>query len=108
LGRDFEQARRRTLEALDEFVIYGVDTTLPFHKSALNTERFIQGDIDTGFVESSGTVGHRVIEDPTDEEFAVAAFLFARSRSPKILVGQGKTPRPSWTKQNKERFVDAL
>ncbi len=38
--------------ALDEFVIEGVHTTIPFHRQLLLDERFCAGDFDTRFLES--------------------------------------------------------
>ncbi len=45
-------AIQKMLRALDEFVIEGVKTTIPFHQQLLKDERFIQGDFDTQFLES--------------------------------------------------------
>jgi acetyl-CoA carboxylase biotin carboxylase subunit len=50
-GRDREEALARMKRALDEFVIEGIKTTIPFHKKVLNDPDFIKGDFNTGFVE---------------------------------------------------------
>jgi acetyl-CoA/propionyl-CoA carboxylase, biotin carboxylase, biotin carboxyl carrier protein len=50
-GEDREQARRRMLRALDEFVIEGVPTTIPFHRLAMNDPAFVAGDVSTVLVE---------------------------------------------------------
>ena len=50
-GEDREQARRRMLRALDEFVIEGVPTTIPFHKLAMQHPAFVRGDVSTILVE---------------------------------------------------------
>jgi acetyl-CoA/propionyl-CoA carboxylase biotin carboxyl carrier protein len=50
-GEDREQARRRMLRALDEFVIEGVPTTIPFHRLAMLDAAFIAGDVSTTLVE---------------------------------------------------------
>jgi acetyl-CoA/propionyl-CoA carboxylase biotin carboxyl carrier protein len=50
-GEDREQARRRMLRALDEFVIEGVPTTIPFHRLAMLDADFIAGDVSTTLVE---------------------------------------------------------
>ena len=45
-------AIQKMLRALDEFVIEGVQTTIPFHQQLLKNEQFIQGDFDTQFLET--------------------------------------------------------
>jgi len=50
-GRDREEAIARMRRALEEFVIEGVKTTIPFHQRILENERFRKGDFYTGFVE---------------------------------------------------------
>jgi acetyl-CoA carboxylase biotin carboxylase subunit len=50
-GKDREEARRRALRALDEFVLDGVKSTIPFHQIVLNHPEFVKGKFDTRFVE---------------------------------------------------------
>ncbi|UWG97013.1 acetyl-CoA carboxylase biotin carboxylase subunit [Dehalobacter sp. DCM] len=49
-GRDRNEALCRMRRALDEFIIEGIDTNIEFLFQILNNERFIQADIDTGFI----------------------------------------------------------
>ncbi len=51
-GRSREEAIQRMQRALDEFVIEGIDTTIPFHRRVLNHEAFIKGDFNTRFLEN--------------------------------------------------------
>jgi len=51
-GKDREEALTRTERALDEFVIEGIKTTIPFHKFMLKQPTFRSGNADTDFVES--------------------------------------------------------
>ena len=44
---------RRAKRALDEYVIAGVDTTIPAHLQILSDDRFLSGDISTRLVEDS-------------------------------------------------------
>ncbi|MCH8030744.1 MAG: acetyl-CoA carboxylase biotin carboxylase subunit [Bacteroidetes bacterium] len=46
-----ERAISRMLRALNEFVIEGVKTTIPFHQQLLMDERFRAGDFDTKFLD---------------------------------------------------------
>lgn len=50
-GMDRDEALRRSRRALEEFIIDGVSTTIPFHQEVLNHPDFIAGDYDTHFVE---------------------------------------------------------
>ena len=45
------QAIARMLRALDEFVIEGIWTTIPFHQAVLRSEEFRKGDFGTDFLE---------------------------------------------------------
>ncbi len=45
-----EAAIRRARRCLDEFVIEGVRTNIPFHRRLLADRRFLAGEFDTGFV----------------------------------------------------------
>ncbi|WP_339250498.1 acetyl-CoA carboxylase biotin carboxylase subunit [Sporosarcina sp. FSL W8-0480] len=46
-----EEAVARMKRALDEFIIEGVETTVPFHYNLMNNEVFKSGDFDTKFLE---------------------------------------------------------
>ena len=46
----FRSARAR--RALDEFVIEGIATTIPFHQRVLDNEVFLAGDATTDFIET--------------------------------------------------------
>jgi acetyl-CoA carboxylase, biotin carboxylase subunit len=46
-----EEAIERMKRALDEFVIDGVATTIPFHQKLLNHEKFVSGEFNTKFLE---------------------------------------------------------
>jgi len=50
-GEDRDQARRRMLRALGEFVIEGVPTTIPFHRLAMLDPAFASGEVTTVLVE---------------------------------------------------------
>ncbi|HHM01738.1 MAG TPA: acetyl-CoA carboxylase biotin carboxylase subunit [Caldithrix abyssi] len=50
-GADRAEALSRMNRALNEFVIEGVKTTLPFHAKLINHRKFIEADFDTGFLD---------------------------------------------------------
>jgi acetyl-CoA carboxylase biotin carboxylase subunit len=51
-GSDRTDAIDRMRSALDEFVIEGIKTTIPFHKALMRNERFRAGEFDTKFLET--------------------------------------------------------
>jgi len=50
-GNNRAEAITKMRRALDEFIIEGIKTTIPFHKKVLNNPEFINGNFDTNFVE---------------------------------------------------------
>lgn len=50
-GSTREEAILRARHVLDQFIIEGVPTTIPFLRRIVDDERFVAGDVDTGFVE---------------------------------------------------------
>lgn len=51
-ARNRGEAIRRLNRALDEFVIEGIKTTIPFHKFVINTPEFVEGNFNTHFIEN--------------------------------------------------------
>jgi acetyl-CoA carboxylase biotin carboxylase subunit len=52
VARTREEAISKMRRALDEFVIEGVKTTIPFHKKLMNDPNYLKGDYTTKFMES--------------------------------------------------------
>ena len=50
-GENRAHAIERARRALDEFVVEGIKTTIPFHLQVLEDERFVSGNFDTGFLD---------------------------------------------------------
>ncbi len=46
-----EDAVAKMRQALDEFVVEGIKTNIPFHRRILNAPRFLNSDYDTNFIE---------------------------------------------------------
>lgn len=67
-GEDRGKAIEKMKKSLISFRISGIPTTIPFHISALNDERFIKGDYDTSFIEKLKPFSSR------DGEMAAAIF----------------------------------
>ncbi len=47
-----EDAIKRMIVALDEFIIEGIQTTIPFHKKVMKDERFRSSNFDTTFIDT--------------------------------------------------------
>jgi len=50
-GQNRNHALARGRRALEEFVIEGIKTTIPFHLKVLEDRRFLSGNFDTGFLD---------------------------------------------------------
>jgi acetyl-CoA carboxylase biotin carboxylase subunit len=50
-GKDREEAITRLRRSLNEFVIEGIKTTIPFHRKLIDHKDFQSGNFDTGFLE---------------------------------------------------------
>lgn len=50
-GSSRQEAIARMRHALDEIVIEGIPTTIPFHQKIMDNKKFIKGDISTHFIE---------------------------------------------------------
>ncbi|WP_457569212.1 acetyl-CoA carboxylase biotin carboxylase subunit [Desulfurobacterium sp.] len=70
-GRNWDEVIRRSRRALDEFVIRGVPTTIPFFKKILNDPEFIHGKFDTSFIDRK-IKEFTFIKEPDPEILALA------------------------------------
>lgn len=50
-GENRNEARRRMYQALKEYVVTGIKTTIPFHQKIVEDDVFISGKFNTGFIE---------------------------------------------------------
>lgn len=50
-GMDREEAIARMKRALNEFIIEGVETTIPFHLKVLENKNYLKGNVTTSFIE---------------------------------------------------------
>lgn len=114
-GTNRLDAIQRMRRALDEFIITGVKTTIPFHQFVFSHKEFVAGKHDTGFVERhfsgdaselSGLVGDSSIEDA-----AVAAALGYYMAKSKVLAastdeGGGLTPWETASRRDRTNFKE--
>ena len=52
-GKTREEAIARTRRALNEYIIEGIETTIPFHQLVLKNESFIKGELSTSFIDDN-------------------------------------------------------
>ena len=52
-GRDRDQAIRSMQDALANFTVSGVDTTIPFHRFIMKNPDYLTGQVNTGWIENS-------------------------------------------------------
>lgn len=52
-GKTRQEAIARMKNALNEFIIEGVKTTIPFHKLVLSKRQFLRGNVTTSFIENN-------------------------------------------------------
>jgi len=50
-GRDFNEARVRMRNALDEFTIEGINTTIPLYKTIMDDPNFLKGELSTDYLD---------------------------------------------------------
>jgi pyruvate carboxylase subunit A len=50
-GKDRNEAIERMRRALYEYVIVGVKTNIPFHMAVMENPRYIEGELETGFID---------------------------------------------------------
>lgn len=88
-ARSRDDAIRRMARALDELVVTGVDTSVPFHRRLMGELDFVNGDLSIRFVEEHP----RLLDGPVEEDLTAAVVAVAllehdrRGRHPIPRVG---------------------
>jgi len=104
-GRDREEAIARMGRALSEYWITGIRNTISFHSRAIHDPRFVQGAIDTAFIEETKV---RPTSERLAELAAMAGAAFTLSNEEKkeerILEGRPGRENP-WKIQGR---IEAL
>ena len=105
-GHDREEARRRMLRALEECLIYGVRSNIRLHKLILGHEKYISGDISTGFIAELGDISPN---NDKQHDLAIIAAICAslhtapdrKESSGRAAAGQGSD---LWRMASKYQF----
>ena len=67
-GQTFEECRLRMLNALNDFYIQGVETSIPLYKTILNTDEYINGQLSTDFLKRFGILDRLTADIKKDKE----------------------------------------
>jgi acetyl/propionyl-CoA carboxylase alpha subunit len=87
-AEDRDEARRRMLRALDEYVVHGVSTSIDLHRRILRHPAFIAGEVTTAFLDE-----HPDVLEPTRADIPDAAFI-AAALVDELGVGRGVASGP--------------
>jgi len=87
-GNDRIDAIAKMREALNGFVIRGVQSNIPFQAALLAHPKFVKGDFNTGFIAEHYGQGFRAEDVPHDDpDFLVALAAFVRRKSRERAAG---------------------
>ena len=76
-GQTFEESRLRMLNALNDFYIQGVETSIPLYKTILKSEEYKNGDLSTDFLKRYGMIDRLAEDIKKDKEANKEAALAA-------------------------------
>ncbi len=99
-GRNFDEARIRMRNALDEFTIEGINTTIPLYKTIMDDPNFIRGELSTDYLDRFKIFDK--MNEQAKEEIkkralaAVAAVLLQSEFVKKAGSTQTTTSRSKW------------
>ena len=99
-GATFEEARIRMRNALDEFVIEGINTTIPLYKTIMDESNFVNGELSTDYLERFKIFDKMNVlakEEAKKKEYAaVAAVLLEAEFVKKIGAAHVVTKKSDW------------
>ncbi len=96
-GRNFEEARVRMRNALDEFTIEGINTTIPLYKTIMDEPNFIKGELSTDYLERF-KVFDKMNEDVKNQANSKAKAAVAAVLLQSELVRKGAAPQSAGQK----------
>ena len=120
-GKDRNDAIARMREALNAFVIKGVQSNIPFQAALLAHPKFISGDFNTGFIAENYADGFRAEDVPHSDPYFLMAMaarlnMYYRNRAQdlqgKFWEGYKRLPKREFTvcalgKEGANVYVDA-
>ena len=103
---DREHAISRMISALCDFVLLGIKTSIPFLLKILHSERFIQGNVDTRFIETQ--LIHTLPNSRYTETAGLAFVADEITRNPRtrsLTPAESRPPTP-WQSLGEWRMVN--
>ena len=81
-GNDFEESRVRTKNALGEFTVEGINTTIPLFKTIMDEVNFIKGELSTDYLERFSILdkmNHDALESTKKDLISAVSAILLRS-----------------------------
>jgi acetyl-CoA/propionyl-CoA carboxylase len=97
-GQSFEESRLRMLNALNDFYIQGVETSIPLYKTILEMEEYKKGELSTDFLKRYGVLdklkGDIKAEKSKKKESALAAAIIHSEYFKSRVTGSTSNSHP--------------
>ena len=100
------EAMARMRRALNELVIAGVQTNIPFHLALLEHPDFVEGNVHTSWLESEFTMPPPPEDDPRERQALVVAALAADLATADGRAGGGTAPASGWQRAARANAVN--
>ncbi|CCM00047.1 uncharacterized protein FIBRA_02073 [Fibroporia radiculosa] len=100
-GRDRVEALRMLRRALDEYRVVGVQTNVEFLRDLAEHAAFVDGDVETGFIQKHHAKLFPRPEEPTPEILVQAALFVVLREHPQVRSAASSSP---WTSLASRRF----
>lgn len=97
-AKDRKTVIKNTLKALDQFLVRGIKTTIPFDKAVLNNKVFQDGNFDTSFIEKEML---SLVHTEEDEELSAALFSIAHFAKQNEVQDSVKEETDMWVLKNR-------
>jgi acetyl-CoA/propionyl-CoA carboxylase len=98
-GQTFEESRLRMLNALNDFYIQGVETSIPLYKTILKTEEYKKGNLSTDFLKRYGIIEkltEDIKSDQKQKQDAAIAGAIMHSEFFRSKVKSSNAPSHRW------------
>ena len=105
-GQTFEESRLRMLNALNDFYIQGVETSIPLYKTILNTDEYKNGELSTDFLKRYGILDRLTADIKKDKDTNKEAALAAAVIHSEYFKSRVK-PTPETNMHWKNKLVNS-